>query len=79
MQTVTCSKCAEGFELEGGKPGAANICPNCFVLTPKQWARLLADDQDRRKSAVAAVQTNIRHHKREREAESRGLHLRSVT
>lgn len=69
MKIMICSKCAEEFELEPSKPGVTNVCPQCSVPTPEQRARLQADDERRRKSLVAAVQTNIRHHKRERETE----------
>ena len=70
MKIMTCSKCAEEFELEDGKPGFASVCLPCSVPTPEQRARLLADYERRRKSLVAAVQTNIRHYQQEREIEA---------
>ena len=71
MKIMICSKCAEEFELEDGKLRFANVCANCSVPTREQRARLLADDERRYKSLVAAVQANIRNHKQERENEIR--------
>lgn len=30
----TCTKCQEEFELKPGKPGFANVCPECTATNP---------------------------------------------
>jgi predicted nucleic acid-binding Zn-ribbon protein len=66
VREMTCTKCGEEFELDDGKPGYANICPNCSVPTPEQKARQLAYADSRHKSLTASQRTNERRRDEER-------------
>jgi len=63
----TCKECGEEFELLPGKPGFANVCPNCSVAPPEQTARQIAEAERLRKSLTTSVRTNEKHRTEERQ------------
>ena len=69
MKKMTCKECGEEFELLPGKPGFANVCPQCSELGPEDRQRQIAAGVQMHKALVASVRKNANQRKKERQHE----------